>query len=130
MTSADISERQLENASKIAQKLELHIRFICDDTMLLSRIKSDCYDLVYTSNGTHTWITDLNAMYTNINRVLKESGISVMYDIHPFNRPFAGDAWKEPKIMKSYFDSKEYRHWRVEELINAIFWYSDDELIR
>ena len=96
VTSADISERQLENAAVIAERLQLSIEFICDNTMELSNIKDDSYDLVYTSNGTHTWITDLNGMYQNICRVLKKGGYSIMYDIHPFTRPFSCEAWKAP----------------------------------
>lgn len=33
VTSADISERQLENAAEIAARLRLNIEFVCDDTM-------------------------------------------------------------------------------------------------
>ncbi|MBQ8596638.1 MAG: class I SAM-dependent methyltransferase, partial [Lachnospiraceae bacterium] len=70
VTSADISERQLENAAEIAERLNLKIDFVCDNTMELSNIENDTYDLVYTSNGTHSWIPDLNIMYHNISRVL------------------------------------------------------------
>lgn len=41
VTSADISERQLENATVIAEKLNLHIDFVCDNTMELSHIEND-----------------------------------------------------------------------------------------
>lgn len=149
VTSTDISERQLENAAEIAKKLELDIKFVCDDTMQLANIQDGIYDLVYTSNGTHSWIPDLNVMYKNINRVLKDSGYSIMYDIHPFNRPFTGEAWKEPKVCKSYNDTMPSCHWRVQDLlnanisvglsikemaelqaVNASFWYTYDELVK
>ncbi len=149
VTSADISERQLENAAVIADKLNLDIEFICDNTMELSEIKNDTYDLVYTSNGTHSWIPDLMTMYQNIDRVLKSGGYSVMYDVHPFNRPFTGEPWKQPQIVKQYSDTYPSCHWRIEDLINAnifaglaikemaelqainaSFWYSYDELTK
>lgn len=149
VTSAGISERQLENAAVIAERLNLNIDFICDNTMELSHIESDTYDLVYTSNGTHSWIPDLSIMYQNISRVLKSSGHSIMYDIHPFNRPFTGVPWKEPKVSKAYKDTMLSCHWRVQDLINAniaadlstkemaeleavnaSFWYTYDELIK
>lgn len=149
VTSVDISERQLENASEVATKLGLSIRFVCDDTMHLDSIENTRYDLVYTSNGTHAWITDLNSMYSNIGRVLMPSGYSIMYDIHPFNRPFTGVPWEAPEIKKSYFDFEEHRHWRVQDLLNAMsssdlcikevaelqavnasFWFSYDDLIK
>jgi len=149
VTSADISERQLENAAMIAKKLKLNIKFVCDNTMQLSNIEDSRYDLVYTSNGTHTWITDLNSMYQNINRVLKKDGYSIMYDVHPFGRPFTGEAWKQPQIVKSYGDVFPFCHWRVQDLINSMvlagmdikeiaelqavnasFWYTYDELVK
>ncbi len=149
VTSSDISERQLENAACIAQKLGLDIEFVCDNTMKLSHIESGSYDMVYTSNGTHSWIPDLDEMYRNISRVLAPGGVSVMFDIHPFNRPFTGEPWKEPKICKAYSDTMPSCHWRVQDLVNAnissgltvremaeleavdaSFWYTYDELIQ
>lgn len=120
VTSTDISERQLANAKEVSDRLSLHIDYICDDTMRLDRIQSNDFDLVYTSNGTHTWINDLDSMYRNISRVLKQGGYSIMYDIHPFQRPFVGEPWIDPKIKKSYFDATAYRHWRVADLCNAM----------
>ena len=149
VTSADISERQLENAAVIAEKLNLTIEFVCDNTMALANIKDEAYDLVYTSNGTHTWITDLNGMYQNICRVLKKGGYSIMYDMHPFVRPFTCEPWKQPQIIKSYRDIFPSCHWRVQDLINytvlaglnikevaelqavnASFWFTYDELVK
>ena len=119
VTSADISERQLENASVIAGQLGLDIEFICDDTMQLSRIRDRAYDMVYTSNGTLSWISDIDSMNRNIYRVLKTGGYSVTYDMHPFNRPFSGEAWKTPQIIKSYHDVFPDLHWRLQDIINA-----------
>ena len=147
VTSADISERQLENASVIAKTLGLDIEFVCDDTMKLSIIPDQTYDMVFTSNGTLSWISDLESMYRNISRVLKQGGYSVMYDMHPFNRPFTGEAWKEPSIVKSYHDVFPDLHWRIQDILNSqikaglsicemaelpavdtSFWFSYDEL--
>ena len=119
VTSADISERQLENARTVSDRWGLDIEYICDNTMYLSKIADSSYDLVYTSNGTLTWISDLNEMYRNIARVLKPGGYSAVYDIHPFNRPFTGEAWKEPVIKKSYDDVFPDLHWRVQDIVNA-----------
>lgn len=149
VTSADISEKQLEYAQEIATRLNLSICFVCDDTTQLSNIEDNSFDLVYTSNGTHTWIADIVTMYTNIYRVLKPNGFSMMYDIHPFNRPFSGEPWKEPKIIKPYGETMPYCHWRVQDLVNAMiraqlsikemeelqavdssFWFSYEELIK
>lgn len=147
VTSADISERQLENASAIAKQLGLEIEFICDDTMKLSHIKDEAYDMVYTSNGTLSWISDIDGMNHNFYRVLKAGGYAVLYDLHPFNRPFSGEAWKAPVVVKSYHDVFPDLHWRLQDIINsqikaglsicelaelpavdASFWFTYDEL--
>ena len=119
VTSSDISERQLERAADIAGNLGLQIEFVCDDTMELAHIPDRAYDLVYTSNGTLTWIDRIDRMYQNIGRVLKKGGYSVMYDMHPFNRPFSGEPWKVPCIVKSYQDVFPDLHWRVQDLVNS-----------
>lgn len=59
VTSADISERQLENARRISDSWNLDIEYVCDDTTCLSEFVDGTFDLVYTSNGTLSWITDL-----------------------------------------------------------------------
>ena len=119
VTSADISERQLENAASVAGKLNLDIEFICDDTMKLSRMSDRCFDMVYTSNGTLSWIRDIDSMNRNIFRVLKTGGYFVMYDMHPFNRPFSGEAWKTPSVVKSYHDVFPELHWRLQDIVNS-----------
>ena len=147
VTSADISERQLENAAEIANRLHLDIEFVCDNTMKLSRIPDSAFDMAYTSNGTLSWIDDPDSMNRNICRVLKPGGYAVLYDMHPFNRPFSGEAFKEPRIVKSYQDVLPDLHWRLQDIVNsqirsgltvcemaelpaldASFWFSYDEL--
>ncbi|MBO4406707.1 MAG: class I SAM-dependent methyltransferase [Clostridia bacterium] len=119
VTSADISERQLANAAAVAARLSLDIEFVLDDTMKLSHIRDQAYDMVYTSNGTLSWISDVESMYRNISRVLKTGGLAVTYDVHPFTRPFSGEAWKPPRIVKSYHDVFPELHWRLGDIVNA-----------
>lgn len=125
VTSCDISEKQLEYAQKIAERegIDQSIRFVCTDTMTLENIDNSEYDLVYTSNGVHVWLNDLSAMYRNIYRVLKPGGLNILYDIHPFMRPFDDHV----KMIKPYDNigpfEDEYTvnfHWRVQDILNAI----------
>ncbi len=125
VTSCDIAENQLSNARRVADQYEWGdaIEFICADTMKLEGIADDCYDFVYTSNGVHVWIDDLNAMYRNIYRVTKPNGAYIMYEIHPFQRPFNDDA----SIVKPYdavgpyeSDSEITFAWRVMDIVNAL----------
>ncbi|MDF2725785.1 MAG: Methyltransferase type 11 [Paenibacillus sp.] len=124
VTSVDLSERQLEHAAAIARKHGWDISFVCDDTMGLKYIQSDEYDFVYTSNGVHVWIDDLTAMYRNIERILKSSGAYMMFEVHPFTRPFADDT-KKLTIKKPYdaigpFGAVPTYAWRMQDMLNAI----------
>ncbi|MEF3305719.1 class I SAM-dependent methyltransferase [Paenibacillus sp. GYB003] len=124
VTSVDISERQLENGAAIANKHGWDIRFVCDDTMELRHIKSDEYDFVYTSNGVHVWMNDLNAMYRHICRILKSKGAYIMYEVHPFTRPFENNttklAIKKPYDAIGPFGEIPAYTWRMQDIVNAI----------
>ena len=125
ITSCDISENQLANAERIAKKYgwDKSIKFVCSDTMKLAEIPDGGYDFVYTSNGVHVWIDDLAGMYNNIFRVMKPGGLYLMYEIHPFQRPF-GDklAVKKPYDSTGPFDdgNEVTFGWRVMDILNAL----------
>jgi len=124
VTSADLSDRQLENAKKIADAQGFDIEFRQADTMTLDGLPDGAYDLVYTSNGAHVWLGDLGMMFRTFRRVLKPGGAVVSFDTHPFNRPF-GDDGKKIKVVKPYTqtgpdgDPPNY-HWRVEDVLRAL----------
>ncbi|MGI6239309.1 MAG: class I SAM-dependent methyltransferase [Christensenellales bacterium] len=124
VTSADISQNQLANAARAAQQLGLSgIEFVRADTMTLDGIPAGEYDLVYTSNGVHVWIDDLDAMYQSIARVMRPGGHSVMYEIHPFNRPFddAGKIVKPYDSTGPFEDNNEVTFaWRVMDILGAM----------
>ena len=127
VTSCDIAERQLANAKKIADSNGWNIEFIQQDSMTLDAVQDGKYDLVYTSNGVHVWINDLPKMYRNFNRVLKPGGSYIMFETHPFGRPF-DDSGTEIKVRKPYEDTGPFVSgeettfgWRVMDLFNAVF---------
>lgn len=126
VTSIDLSEKQIENALKVAKKYNWKIDFICDDSTFLSKIADDSFDLIYTSNGVHVWIPDLALMYRHFNRVLKPNGTYVFFESHPISRPF-DDSGPEIKIVRKYSDVgpmvnegvKRYA-WRMQDFINSL----------
>lgn len=125
VVSADLSQNQLDGARKMAERIGIHhkIRFVKADTMRLQGIEDNAFDLVYTSNGVHVWIDDLKSMYENILRVIKPGGLMVMYDVHPFQRPF-DDHMKvrAPYDCVGPFED-EWNitfHWRMMDIVNAI----------
>jgi len=125
VTSCDISENQLANAQKIAEKYNFkNIEFICQDSMKLDKIKGEAYDLVYTSNGVHVWIDDMPGMYKNFHRVLKSGGYNIFFETHPVIRPFDNSTY-EIKIKKLYEDIEPRGDdlcydWRTQDFVNAV----------
>jgi len=124
VTSCDIAENQLANAERVAKQYgwDSSTEFICADTMKLDSIPNNTYDFVYTSNGVHVWIDDLRGMYRNIFRIIKPGGVYVMYEIHPFQRPFDDNA----NIIKPYDATGPFESeiettfgWRVMDIMNA-----------
>ena len=80
--SCDISENQLAHARQVAVREGLGdaIEFVCADTMKLEGIPDGGYDLVYTSNGVHVWLNDLETMkktmsitFLEVAKLLKKS---------------------------------------------------------
>ena len=122
VTASDISIRQMMHGWRIAEAHGLEMDFVQADTMQLEPFGGEEFDLVYTSNGVHSWIDKPEKMYANIARVLKSGGLSVMWDIHPFQRPFSGERFVQPEIIKAYDDVSPQgdNHWRVMDLVNAM----------
>lgn len=124
VTSVDISKRQIENAEIIAKRLGLEINFVWQDSLVFDKIASDKYDMVFTSNGVNVWIDDLAKMYENFRRVLKDNGVYILYDVHPFTRPFGSDT-KDIHFIKKYddlgpFNEPDQYHWRIQDFINSL----------
>lgn len=116
VTSCDISSEQIRNAKRIADAEDWHIDFRVCDSMTLS--VGDRFDLVYTSNGVHTWISDLPMMYSRFYDILNPGGYYIFFDTHPFIRPF-DDSTKQLRIKKRYDDLRG-NDWRVQDFVNGL----------
>lgn len=91
--------------------------------MTLKGVPDQAYDFVYTSNGAHVWIPDLSAMYSSIQRVLKPCGIYLMYELHPFLRPFdrSGNVIKPYDLTGPFIGGDGVTFaWRIMDILNAI----------
>jgi ubiquinone/menaquinone biosynthesis C-methylase UbiE len=124
VTSTDISENQLKNAAKIADANNWKIKYICTDSMELKGIESEKYDIVYTSNGVHIWISDLVTMYGNFFRVLAKNGFYIFFETHPIIRPF-DDNGTDIKIIRPYgitgpVDDPPQYLWRIEDFLRSL----------
>jgi len=124
LTSTDIAENQLRNAAKYAGANGWQIDFRQADSMTLDGIEDEAYDLVFTSNGVHVWISDLEMMYRAFHRVLKPGGSFVFFDTHPFNRPFNGKGGKlrlkKPYTKTGPFNDPPEYAWRTEDILRSL----------
>ena len=71
------------------------------------------------------WIKDLQAMYTSIKRVLKNDGIFIMYDMHPFMHPFDTSETAALKLKRDYTSTGPFGDfstymWRLQDILNPI----------
>lgn len=124
VTATDISEKQIENARKESEKRNLRIDFYVCDSMELKKLPDNYFDLVYTSNGVHVWIDNLDKMYDNFYRILRKKGKYIFFDTHPFSRPLEYKN-KVFKAIKRYdelgpFEEIPKFHWRIQDFVNFL----------
>jgi len=107
----DYSSKMLEEAKNKANA-EL-VRWVQDDAQVLSQLDDDCCDIV-ASNFALMDIPDLQAVYSNVRRILKPMGRFVFTITHPcFQSPHA-----ETLINEDQFDGRRIvsyaseGHWR------------------
>ncbi len=139
VTSVDISENQLAVAAQRAQELMLDIKFIRADICDLSVLFSNAYDLVYTGGHVAVWVSDLKKYYRESVRILKDHGLFIVHEYHPFRR-----VWKQGvdhlEVAYDYYDRGPFQfqsneeimgpgdgafetyefHWSVSDLINGM----------
>jgi len=104
VTSVDFSQEQLNVAAARAEELGLSIEFIQADITKLTPIKANQFDFACSIRGVMVWIASLEKYYTEVFRILKPNGVFILYDIHPFGRPW--NDYPEPlQMKKTYFET-------------------------
>ena len=128
VTSVDISDRQLDTASRRAEQLDLEIDFVRADAMDLKPLEDRTFDLVCSTNGFFVWIADLRAVYGEVFRILKPGGYYIFYDVHPFQRPWK-DGNRSIEVEKTYWQTGPLRdetdgtfefNWTLGDILNPL----------
>ena len=139
VTSVDISEVQLEVAAERAKKLALDIAFVQADVCDLSALAAQSFHAVYTGGHVAVWVSDLPQYYREAARLLRNEGVFIVNEYHPFRR-----VWKQGVdhlvLHYDYYDRGPFQfqsnaeimgpnedalttyefHWSVSDFINAI----------
>lgn len=101
-TGVDLSDRAIEEAEKLARRLDLPARFICCNLYDLPQHLDEQFDLVFTSYGTIGWLPDLDRWAAIVHRYLKPGGRFVFVEFHPVVWMFDDDF---QAIKYRYFNS-------------------------
>ena len=115
VTSVDISQVQLDTAASRAGELGLDISFVRADVVDLQSLAEESFDLVYTGGHVALWVSDLRAYYAEACRILRQGGIFMVNEYHPFRR-----IWKESpdrlEVEHGYFQRGPHEYDRSEEV--------------
>lgn len=105
-TGIDLSDKAIDKAVELAQKLQLNTTFICCDIYDTPEYIDEKFDIVFTSYGTIGWLPDLNKWAKVISHFLKPNGSFIMVDFHPF-------VWMYDNDFKEVF----YNYFNIEPII-------------
>jgi SAM-dependent methyltransferase len=99
-TGVDLSDKAIEKAKELAEKINSNARFICCNIYDLPGYLHEKFDIVFTSYGTIGWLPDLNKWAKLIADYLKPGGTFILVEFHPVVWMFDSDF---TKIEYSYF---------------------------
>ena len=104
----DFSEEAISLACRLASQsgLEERATFICADVLDLDQVISEEFDVVYTSHGTVTWLSDIGHWGQAMRSRLKPAGLFYMCDDHPAGLVFE-ESDGELRVVYDYFHSDQ-----------------------
>ena len=104
VTVVDISEENRAYATQVAEAAGVQLNYICSDALdIPDEDTLGHFDIVLMEFGILHYFTDLNAVFSVVNRRLDTNGRYLLTDFHPFAK-----AWKVTGLLKhptgNYFD--------------------------
>ena len=112
VTGMDFSDEAINLARSLSAELDLPARFICCDIYDLPQHLNEKFDIVYTSYGVLSWLSDIPAWARLIARYLKPGGIFYIAEFHPTALMF-DDASSVARLRYPYF-GKEMLTFKVQ----------------
>lgn len=102
----DISEKQIEKATKHLESCGLSAKLICSPMEEECGIPSEYFDFVYSIYGVG-WATDLEGVFCKIASYLKKDGVFIFSWSHPVHKCVAVED-NNLIFKKCYFDESQY----------------------
>lgn len=102
VTGVDFSPEAVTLARSLSDELQIPARFLCCDIYDLPQHLDEQFDIVYTSYGVLTWLSDIAAWAKLVARYLKPGGLFYIAEFHPFAMMFDEQAM-EARLHYPYF---------------------------
>jgi len=83
VSGIDFSKKQITYAKALAEKEQVNVDFFVGDMQDLSRFSDNIFDLVVTAVSL-LYVKSLNRIFAEVYRVLKDGGLFVFSEGHPF----------------------------------------------
>ncbi|MFV0393690.1 MAG: class I SAM-dependent methyltransferase [Coprobacillaceae bacterium] len=108
----DIAENLIEQAQNHAKELAVDCKFVTSDILEIPDKYTNQFDVVIFTIGAITWFENLDELFKIVSRCLKDDGILIIHDFHPYMNmlPLPGDKeynTKEVIVLKDKYFSKE-----------------------
>jgi SAM-dependent methyltransferase len=103
VTGIDFSDGGIRLASSLSRDLGIPARFLCCDLYDLPKHLDEQFDIVFTSYGALTWLSDLKGWAQVAARYVKPGGVFYIAEIHPFAMVF-DETTPELRLRYPYFD--------------------------
>ena len=107
VTGVDYSDKAIQLAKTLSERLEIPASFICSNIYNLPEMLDGEFDIVFTSYGVLCWLNDIYRWAKIVSRYLKEDGTFYMVEIHPFTWVFEDDANRGLVVKYPYFHKEE-----------------------
>ena len=119
VTGVDFSDKSIEYACRLVDKLNIKARFICCNIYDLRKHLDEKFDIIYTSQGVLCWLKDLIEWAKLISYYLKVGGIFYIMEEHPIIRTFDDTLEDRIEIGYHYFHKKKPTNWNEETQDNS-----------
>lgn len=83
VTGVDFSEKAIEIARSLSRDTGVEATFLCSDIYELPNVLEGEFDIVFTSYGVLSWLSDLNRWAEIVARFLKPGGLFYIVEFHP-----------------------------------------------
>jgi ubiquinone/menaquinone biosynthesis C-methylase UbiE len=97
-TGLDTSEEQLKYATELAESESAKVEFVKGDMSNMVDITSSSQDIVFTACA--ICYAPIEKTFKEVNRVLRDDGLFVFSEIHPFYNVFSDE---DLTVQRSYF---------------------------